>query len=449
MIRIVIRSLVWCIDLLWNISFLIIYTTFVPIINIKKYRRSVRGLKPRLVWGPIPLINNKYWSNALRKYGYRSTTIVKNYYSVFKRDDFDLYYADIIPKILKISRISSKNLGLFVFLYVIRNYEILHHPFTGGFLGDSWLWRWEAEFIRWARCKSVIIPFGSDVHRYSRMRNPSYVVALLSDYHVLSKQERRIENRVRYWSEKGDVVITARMFPDGFGRTDALPFSMITIDTSLWNKKVNFSSNDGENGVVKVIHTPNHRACKGTEFLLDTIKELRSEGVLVELILLEGVSNAEVRSIMREEADILAEQFINVGYALSGIEAMACGLPVLANLEDDEPYTRVFRRYSYLNECPIFSTTPETLKENLRVLIKNPKLREQLGLAGRKYVKKYHSEETAQYMFSAIYDKIWYESDIDLMALFHPLKSEYNHRKSFVKHPLVENRLPSSYFDRG
>jgi hypothetical protein len=232
--------------------------------------------------------------------------------------------------------------------------------------------------------------------------------------------------------------------PDGLGRTDALPYNPLTIDTRNWKPKKVYSANDGINGNVKIIHTPNHRGCKGTEFLIQAINELKSEGVMVDLILLEGVPNDEVKRIMQEKADILADQFISVAYALSGIEGMAVGLPVLANLEDSE-YTTAFRRYSYLDECPILSSTPESLKKILRVLIRNPKLREELGKAGRQYVEKYHSEETAQYLFGAVYEKIWHGKDVDLINLFHPLKSDYNRSKPLVKHPLVENRLPQEY----
>jgi hypothetical protein len=115
---------------------------------------------------------------------------------------------------------------------------------------------------------------------------------------------------------------------------------------------------------------------------------------------------------------------------------------VMSNLEH-EAYTRVFRRYAFLNECPILSTTPENLTQNLRVLVKNPKLREELGRAGRKYVEKYHSYEMAQYLFGSIYEKIIRGRDVDLMNLFHPLTSEFNRRKPLVQHPLIENRLPA------
>ena len=78
------------------------------------------------------------------------------------------------------------------------------------------------------------------------------------------------------------------------------------------------------------------------------------------------------------------------------------------------------------------------------MLVTNPELREELGRSGRRYAEKYHSEETARYMFGAVYEKIWFGKDIDLMNLFHPLKSEYNHHRALVEHPLVENKLPAS-----
>ena len=117
---------------------------------------------------------------------------------------------------------------------------------------------------------------------------------------------------------------------------------------------------------------------------------------------------------------------------------MASGLPVLSNL-DNEAYTTVFRRYSFLNECPILSTTPETLKENLRILIENPELRDELGRLGRMYVEKYHSYKAAQYMFTNIFKKLEGE-DIDLINLYHPLKSDYV-KNNYIKTPLIKNKL--------
>ena len=410
---------------------------------------------PRLVWGPIPAISNKYWSRALAKKGLFSKTLMFSYYSsINKRDDFDLYVLEIIrwplldnlPLLGKLFEQFRRSLQLTTpyisFVYALANFDIFHHPYSGGFLGLTSLWRLEAFFLKLAKKKVVVLPYGADFYMYSRIVDTSLRHGLLLSYPVAAREEDRIRARVSYWTKHADAVIPGFQI-DGLGRWDVLPFSHVTTDTAQWKLKDSYSGHDGTNCTVKVIHTPNHRGVKGTEFLLKAVQELREEGLKVELILVEKRPNEEVKRLMAEEADILAEQFIATGYAMSGIEGMASGLPVLANLEH-EAYTRVFRRYSYLNECPILSTTPETIKENLRVLVTNPELREELGRSGRRYAEKYHSEETASYMFGAVYEKIWFGKDIDLMNLFHPLKSEYNHHRALVEHPLVENKLPAS-----
>jgi hypothetical protein len=128
---------------------------------------------------------------------------------------------------------------------------------------------------------------------------------------------------------------------------------------------------------------------------------------------------------------------------MNAIEGMASGLPVIANLED-RSLTGVFRRYSFLNECPIASARPDSIFDVLRLLVTNPQLRQELGRAGRKYVEKYHSYATAQYLFGSIYRKFGGE-DVDLMNLFHPLKSSYCRDKAVISHPLIENQIPKSY----
>jgi len=147
---------------------------------------------------------------------------------------------------------------------------------------------------------------------------------------------------------------------------------------------------------------------------------------------------------LMQEVDILADQCIMTGYAINSMEGMASGLPVLANHEE-EYYTRVFRRYGFLDECPILSTSPENIVENIRTLVRNPNLRRTLGQAGRAFVCKYHSFASAQYLYGSIYAKILEGRDVDLMNLFHPLKSEYNRRTPHVAHPLVNSKLPAGW----
>lgn len=419
--------------------FNILYVLFTPLILLCFI--FIPKKKDRLIWGPDPLISNKYWSEAMKRAGYASQTVMSEYYSINRREDYDVYYDDMIPRWIRLKPLRKALGPLFGFLYMIRHAKIVHLPLSGGPLGISVLWKLEAHLFRWAGIKTVLIPYGSDAYMYSQIIDLSLRNGLLLSYPDAARKEASIAKRVHYWVKHADAMVTGIMM-DGIGRWDVASPSVLMIDTSEWKGKEEYSMTDGRNGPVRVMHTPNHRGFKGTEFLIQATDELVQEGLQIELVLLEKVPNDRVRELM-QEVDILAEQFI-VGYAMSALEGMASGLPVLSNL-DNEAYTRVFRRYSFLNECPILSTSPETIKDHLRALVTHPQLRKDLGEAGRKYVEKYHSYDTAKYLFGSIYRVILDGEDIDLMNLFHPLKSAYVKATPRVVHPLQENRLPEEY----
>jgi glycosyltransferase involved in cell wall biosynthesis len=392
-----------------------------------------------LVWGSVPIISNRYWSLAMREAGWESITLMEGHYAINARADYDLYFDELGPTWLRGTRLARLLTPGLAILWLVRNARVVHLSFSGGPLGRTAWWRLEARLLRRKGIRTIVMPYGGDAHLYSRIIDPSMRVALQMSYPAEARREPMIAERVDYWTREADVMITGTMI-DGLGRSDVINVQPCCIDTSTWSAKRSYSPHDGLSGPVRVLHTPNHRGFKGTEFLIQAVEELRGEGLLVELVLLEKVPNDIVRQTMHD-VDILAEQFIASIYGLSGIEGMASGLPILVNLES-EPHSRPFRRYSYLDECPALSTSPETITANLRRLVTDPQLRETLGRAGREYVEKYHSFSTAQYMFGAIYRKILDGDDVDLMRLFHPLMSAYVTGTPRIVHPLTENRLP-------
>ncbi|MBS1652578.1 MAG: aminotransferase [Bacteroidetes bacterium] len=418
-------------------------------LNKKKNYFINREKKPRLFWGPIPLINNKYWSNALKSIGYASNTVMLEYYSIHKKEDFDLYFDEIFSSfrsILVPNFIGKLYYKYQLFEYLLFNYDIFTFPFSGLIFKGNLLRKFELPILKLLNKKIVIIPYGGDAYMYSKIKSTSLQQALLFSYPELAKREKEIEENVFFWQQNADAIVVDFMI-DGMSRWDVLPCNILVVDHHLWKGKDFYNKSDGINGVVTIVHSPNHRGFKGSEFVIDAINELKNEGLKINFILLEKVKNEEVRRVLFEEADILVEQLI-LGYALNAIEGMASGVPVLSNLSNEE-YVRIFRRYSYLNECPILTTTPENIKENLKILIQNPELREQLGRASKKYAEKYHSNETAVFMFENIYDKIWHNKNVDLLNLFHPLKqNSYNNKYPKIKHPLIENKIPSELLSK-
>lgn len=399
-----------------------------------------RAREKRLVWGVTPLINNVYWSRAMAEGGWSSRTLMTHVYSIMKREDFDAYLEDYLPSWIPGARLRQRLTPYAGMFHLLKNADLFFTSFRGGPLGLTPFWRLESRLLKRAGIKTVVMPFGSDGYMYSEVEDLTLRHGLLLSYPMWGRMEKGIRERVRHWTAAADVLPTG-ILTDGVGRWDVLTPSYLHIDTALWKAKEQYSTADGTNGEVVVVHAPNHRGLKGTEFLLRAVDELKAEGLRVKLMLLEGQPNERVREVMKE-ADILAEHFLFSMYALTGIEGMASGLPVLCNLEN-EHYTRVFRRYAFLDECPVLSTDVESLRENLRRLVVDPALRERLGRAGRSFAEKYHSYEAARFLFGRIASKLLEGAEVDLMNLFHPLTSEFNRRLPKVDHPLRMSRLPS------
>lgn len=399
-----------------------------------------RSRRETLVWGPVPILNNRYWSEAMKAGGQSSLTLMREHYAINRPEDYDLYFDDVVPAWIRPAPLRRMVAPYFAERFVLRRASVLHTPFSGGPLAETPFWRLEAPLLRRAGVRTVVIPYGADVYRYSLIDDPSLRAGLAASYPQTAHEEAAIGKRVDYWSRRADAIVIG-FTVEGVPRRDLCVGNIVCIDTAAWTPKAEYSRADGRSGAVRVLHTSNHRGFKGTEYLLEAVERLRAEGLGIDLVLLEGVGNERVRSEMLE-ADVLADQFMASAYGLAAIEAMASGLPVVANLDAPEP-AGLFRRTSFLGECPIVSATLETVEAVLRRLVTEPELREQLGRAGRAFAEKYQSYDMAQYVFESLYD--WLEgADVNLPALFDPATSPYVRRRPRVQHPLVDSRLPGT-----
>ena len=404
-------------------------------------RMAIKGL-PRLggqmVWGCNPILNNKYWSQAMRECGVESCTLMNTYYnSINDVADYDLYFEDLLPAWADALPEGAKVMAC---LYVLCNASVMHMSFHGGPLGSSCLAAVEPQILGAASIESVIIPYGSDAYMYSRLASPTLTHALNVSYPHYAKTEDVVQERVYRWSAHASLIVGwAMTIGNGFPRWDVLLVAPFHIDVRLWKPKQEYSDADGTRGVVRILHCPNHRAFKGTDYILDAVARLKDEDLQLELVLLERVQNTVVHEAM-QTADILVDQCL-AHYALNAIEGMASGLTVCSNLE--EPNLTALRRFSYLDECPIVSVTPETLVDRLRSLVKNPDLRRRLGQAGRTYVEKYHSLHAAQHFFCKVHNKLLHKDTCDIHDIYHPLVSDYV-RDNPVPRVLVQGRMPES-----
>ena len=389
------------------------------------------------VWGTVPVICMRYWSQAVKGLGLNSFTIMSGKQAYDARSQFDRYFEDFAPTFLpgNIRWLLGMNLAL---LYALRRARVAHFTYLGFALGPSNLWRIEAYLFKLAGVRTVIIPFGADGYMVSELTDTTLRYALLAARPYFARIEYKTKRKTTYWMKHVDVIVGSWMV-EGLGRWDVTIHQPRVVDTSFWTPKTEYGQNDGINGPVKVVHAPSSRRFKGTEFVIDAVERLQAEGLEVELMLVENVPNALVGDYLRQ-ADVMIEQTLFVGYAISALEGLSCGIPMICNLEH-EAYTRVFRRVSFLDECPVVSAAPETLTDTLRKLVRDPQLRETLGRASRAFAEKYHSYETARHTFGAIYDKLLHGKDVELITLYHPLLSDYNKCQPRIEHPLRGSKI--------
>ena len=414
--------------------FFIPFLTIAFLCSIIARFKSKKNNKPRLVWGSTPIINYSYWSKAMKRVNYNSETFTKGYYTIInKRDDWDKIIEECYQTLPYHFR------GFFAFLESLFKYDVFVISFDGFFIGNTLFENFQAQIMKIAKKKVIILPYGSDSYSYKMIRSTSLIHGLIMSYPEASRKQKYITNKVDYWCKYADAVITGIMGPDGFGRWDVLTPSPFCIDLDQWKPSLKKNLANGIDDRVVIAHAPNHRGFKGTEFIIQSIEKLKSEGLLIELILIEKKQNTEVKRILCEETDILVEQLIATGHGFNALEGMASGITVISNLEDDA-YLLPMRRWSFFSECPIVSATPETLTDVLRKLVTRPELRCQLGRVGREYVEKYHGFDSAQYLFSNVIDYVYGRKE-SLINLYHPLLGEYPNRSPKIKHPLVNNRI--------
>jgi glycosyltransferase involved in cell wall biosynthesis len=150
----------------------------------------------------------------------------------------------------------------------------------------------------------------------------------------------------------------------------------------------------------RIIHAPNHRFVKGTDFLLEAVERVRAAGFDCELVLVEGVPRSEAVELYRT-ADVIADQFCIGSYGVFAVESLALGKPVLVYLDAEDLATTA-------RGLPLVNATPENLTRVLAAMLAVPELRTRLGEAGRTAAVRRHSPEAIGEVWGQIYRHVWW-----------------------------------------
>jgi glycosyltransferase involved in cell wall biosynthesis len=349
--------------------------------------------------GPEPIINNIYHKKALQLYGYSAETFVLSVFYI--TSDFDIRADQWFPWRVPGRRYVGY---LYVLVATLVKYRCLYLYFNGGVFGFSqWLWRVEPWLYRLANVKVVVMPYGSDVQEMSRASNLLYKHAIARDYPRHRFNRRRIAAKIDLWTRHAHHIIAGCDWVDYLYYWDTLMLAHFSIDLEQWKPQQTPGEPAPNDPVrpLRILHAPNHRTIKGTQFFLRAVEELQAEGVAVELILLERMPNHKIKEVM-ESVDVVADQLIIGWFAMFAIEGMALEKPVLCYLRPE--FVDLFTTYGLLTagEIPIINCTPLTVKTAIRDLALNRDQLAQIGRRSREFVTKHHSTAAIGKVFDQI-----------------------------------------------
>jgi hypothetical protein len=362
------------------------YALLAPLTRIRARRKA----KPSILWGTTPIANLRNSVRADRLRGYDSASLVYRVYRESDRAAFDHVLEPFgrVPGLRQLAPYAA-------FLWAGLRFDIFCFYFDGGLLADTPFWRAELPLLRLAGKRILVWPYGGDARLPSLVRERggwnAYSDVATGDE---DRDEADLREHLDAFGRWANVILGCADILEELPRIDGvLPYP---FDEGTWQPVA-----PADDGVVRVVHAPNHPHYKGTRYLEAAVSTLRDEGLPVELVLVQGKPNEDARRDY-ERADIVADQFLLGAYALFAIEGMALGKPVLCYLN-----SRFARWHPEWDDCPIVNANPETLVDELRRLVVDRDLRAELGSRGPEYVRQHHSLAAFGEHAAAIYERLW------------------------------------------
>lgn len=154
---------------------------------------------------------------------------------------------------------------------------------------------------------------------------------------------------------------------------------------------------DPEKQCPLIVHTPSHKAKKGTKAVLQTIEHLKHM-CKFDFELLHAVNHSQTLEILRK-CDIMVDQIVAGDHGLAALEAMAFGKPTVC-------YIKPSLALKYPDDLPIVNANQENLTEVIKSLLMDGQRRREIGQRSRAYVEKYHNAHKIARDLVAIYEKL-------------------------------------------
>lgn len=160
---------------------------------------------------------------------------------------------------------------------------------------------------------------------------------------------------------------------------------------------------DKNNNLPVILHIPTEPVVKGTDLIIDACDKLKKEGFKFEFKLKRQLTQQELyKEIVN--CDIYVDELKCGAHGVTAVEAMCAGKPTMTYIRND-------LISAYPDDLPLINTNPDTIYNNLKKLLINGELRNEIGLRSREYVEKYHDTKKVCDELIKIYSEILAEND--------------------------------------
>lgn len=331
-----------------------------------------------VIQGTIEIANQmQNITESLKKIGINATNI--NYYPNYlgyKSDmEFDVKaISDWDKANIETKRIAAKK---------IAENDIFHFHFGSSLTLDYT----DLPLIKELGKKVIMQYWGSDVRMYSKAKklNP-YIKVKDNNENAIIKKLKLISNYVSNCIVDYELAEYVRDYHEN------IYYAKVSIDLKKYQ-----INNIKNNKKLLIVHAPTSSEIKGTEYILQAIKDLQNNYEF-DFKLVENMLHEDAVKIYKK-ADLIIDQILVGSHGVFSVEAMALGKPVICWISE-------FMKSKYPEELPIISANPHNIKEKIEEFLLNRELIKEYGEKGRKYVEKYHDRDKISRDILEIYKRL-------------------------------------------
>lgn len=351
--------------------------------------------KTNSLWAGTPIINLGINARAERLLGINSKSLVYSSYFATKNFDYNLEKWCRLPVI-------GKFVSFVVFIWAALYCDRLHFYYDKGLLPvfkPFQFNRFELKVYSLLRINCFFWSYGADVRSQVISRGcGQYNCCTHCDkvrINCLCDDNERMENVAFLRKYATAIFSTGELLEYTPGSRNNLYY----LPVELENKKYEPAYPQLDSKIIKIVHAPNHRTLKGSQYLIASVDRLVQEGLPIELILVEKKSNEEALEIYRR-ADLVFDQCLIGCHGFFALECLAMGKPVMCFIRKPQEYLLSPK------ECPIINTTVKSLEQDLRWWVNHRDELHDIGVKGRQYMEKYFTPKAFATRLKRVYEEL-------------------------------------------